>query len=562
MRKKMQRAVGALEGVAPEDVLAFPYLRVSGKKQEKGMSLPAQDKETGTYIKDKGWTPGEVHRVVERGTKDDRKDYQRLLGTVRRLRKEGRHVAVVSVHLDRYGRDLAEQLRSEKEFRGIGVPVHFSRMGGTLDHDQVVMHGWMAEKEVQRTGERVSATKQLVAERGLPTSGPAGWGYYWRAPQTPLEERMSVGKTLRRVLDAEPHQAPAVAEAFRRAARGQSLAALNRWAVTLRPEALGVTLKGKPRRLGRSVLAGVLRNPLYVARYDRESNTDPREDPEAVLALPKGLWPALVTDDVWLAVQRRLAGHLGHPHGASEEYLLSGFAWCPCCAADGLDVRMVGSRAPYGGRNKSKVPVRRYRCVSYAQGTGRLDRRCNFVAPAALIEPAVRAEVATLVDTVCTTDPERLAQLERAWLALRTPKGAGAKKLEAVEQRIARLRQRIRRAREDLYDEQISRQEYEADTAVWRAELTAAERELAQLRAAPGAAPVVALPPFAEVVALAGGVKAAIEATDTPLLREGLDLLTEKVVPHREGRGRYRVAITWTALGEALRRLVGEARAA
>jgi len=44
--------------------------------------------------------------------------------------------------------------------------------------------------------------------------------------------------------------------------------------------------------------------------------------------------------------------------------------------------------------------------------------------------------------------------------------------------------------------------------------------------------------------------------------REVLGVLIERVTPERIGRGRYRVEITWTARGEALRVAASQAAAA
>ncbi|HXI18412.1 MAG TPA: recombinase family protein, partial [Chloroflexota bacterium] len=65
--------------VDPGDVLAFPYLRVSSGKQERGYSPEAQRKEIAAYIRRMGWEPGPEYRDTDKGTKVSRTDYQRLL---------------------------------------------------------------------------------------------------------------------------------------------------------------------------------------------------------------------------------------------------------------------------------------------------------------------------------------------------------------------------------------------------------------------------------------------------------------------------------------------------
>ncbi|HEU5315080.1 MAG TPA: recombinase family protein, partial [Chloroflexota bacterium] len=236
------------------DVIGLPYLRVSSGKQERGYSPEAQRREIAAYIRRMGWEPGPEYRDADRGTKISRSDYQRLLTDARRLTAEGRRVAIVSVALDRYGRNLEEQLRSKRELAAQGASLHFTREGGELDDDGTIMRGWMAQKEVQKLGERVTASKRVVADMGLPPSGPAPWGYRWRLPQTAEEERLSVGKAVRRVLAVAENEAPAVRTLFARAASGETLGTLARWVATLDDEERG------GRVLKRSAIGRVLRS--------------------------------------------------------------------------------------------------------------------------------------------------------------------------------------------------------------------------------------------------------------------------------------------------------------
>jgi hypothetical protein len=67
------------------------------------------------------------------------------------------------------------------------------------------------------------------------------------------------------------------------------------------------------------------------------------------------------------------------------------------------------------------------------------------------------------------------------------------------------------------------------------------------------------LPPLADVLRAAGGWATALAGADVPTRREVLAELIERVVPVRLAPGRYRVEITWTPLGEALRALAAGA---
>src|SRR5688500_8563947 len=149
--------------VDPMDVLALGYLRVSTKKQDKGFSPEAQQKEVGAYIREHGWEAGETFRDTLQGTRDDRPDYQRMLEQVRYLRKQGRQVVVVAAALDRTGRDLAELFTMRKSLRQMGVQLHYTRDGGAIDDDSAMLKGWQAAKETEKLSVRVSSSKQQIA---------------------------------------------------------------------------------------------------------------------------------------------------------------------------------------------------------------------------------------------------------------------------------------------------------------------------------------------------------------------------------------------------------------
>jgi DNA invertase Pin-like site-specific DNA recombinase len=92
---------------------ALIYTRVSDDEQEEdGVSLPAQLGEIRRYIGGKAdldWIAGDEFQDVLSGQKDSRRDYQRLLLTVRGLILERRRVVVVVAMLDRLGRRVLER---------------------------------------------------------------------------------------------------------------------------------------------------------------------------------------------------------------------------------------------------------------------------------------------------------------------------------------------------------------------------------------------------------------------------------------------------------------------
>src|SRR5437868_4594884 len=104
----------ARQGTQPASGLttALIYTRVSSDEQAReGISLDAQLAECRRYAARPGWVIGGERQDVQSGTRDDRREYQELLTDIRRLRAEGRAIAVVVAALDRFGRDLLERVR-------------------------------------------------------------------------------------------------------------------------------------------------------------------------------------------------------------------------------------------------------------------------------------------------------------------------------------------------------------------------------------------------------------------------------------------------------------------
>src|SRR6184192_4323959 len=97
-------------------ITALIYTRVSTDEQAReGLSLDAQLTDCRRYAAGLGWLLGSEYQDVLKGTRDDRPQYQALLSEARRLRAEGRGVAVVVAALDRFGRAILERVRSREE---------------------------------------------------------------------------------------------------------------------------------------------------------------------------------------------------------------------------------------------------------------------------------------------------------------------------------------------------------------------------------------------------------------------------------------------------------------
>ena len=508
---------------------ALIYTRVSSDEQEKeGLSLPAQLAACRRYVgerADRGWIIGEEYTDVLTGKRDDRARYQAMLADIRRLRAEGRRVVVVCAWLHRLGRRLQERVNSREELKALGVATHSAKEGGEVSDLVANILASVAEEEVRQLGERVAEVNGNTKRNGWRVVGRCPWGYRWRE-RTAAEKADGAPE---KVLALDEAAAPHVAKAFKRVAGGESVRSVARDVAALPSAARG------GRSLSFEAVDRALRAPVYAGW----------SEPDANGVRHRGRWPAIVAEATFQRVQDRLARHRrGAP--PSGRYLLTGWLFCPECGS-----RMGGRvRRPESGR------AGRYACISKMLGAAAPKPGCEFTVTMPVVDGLLRAEVGALVEAVTTADPRRQALLERRWKAMLVPDVSRDIRVQIrrEEGKVARGKQRLANASLRLIDGDLDKAGYDGAKALIERDMVAAQAELDRLRAEAGDVQA-SLPPWAVVVAVAGGVRAAMEAADTPLLREGLTRLIARVVPHREGRGRYRMEIDWTPLGAGLRRL-------
>jgi DNA invertase Pin-like site-specific DNA recombinase len=501
---------------------ALIYTRVSSEDQAReGISLDAQLAECRRYAATKNWVIGDEYQDVLSGSRDDRPRYQALLSVVRRLRLEGCDAVVVVAALDRFGRRLLERVRSREELKSLGVPLHSVREGGEVSDLMANMLAVMAQEEVQRLSGRVSAAKQHIIASGWTSGGRGAWGYRTR-DATPDERAAGAP---RRILDVDPDTAPYAREMFARAAAGQSVRSVAAWTVRLPESARG------GRKLSYTLVRFLLRSPIYVSR--------PEQGTANVLDRSAGRWPALVDDATWQAVQDRFELHKSMPRQASGRFLLTGLARCPKCGG-----RMIGARRKDGAR-----PV--YRCMNGVIAT---VNSCHHSATAPIVESSVVSEVASLLAVVTSNDRRVRDALGRTWRALSTPEtGTGvAKRIQALEREGERARERLRNAALLLIDGSLDKVGYGLARDQAQKDLEAVDEELGRLRdQKPGAG----LPPLVDVLRDAGDWYRILRESEILAQRDVLTVLIEHVVLVRTGWRAYAAQITWTPLGEALRKV-------
>ena len=506
-------------------MLALIYTRVSTDEQaSNGQSLDVQLADCRRYAAGRdGWMIGDEYQDVLSGKRDDRPHYQRLLADVRRLRAEGRRVAIVLAALDRLGRDIQERVRCWRELSPLGAEFHSAREGGLVHEFVFNIMASVAQEESRRLGERVLASRDHLARNGWKPSGRVPWGYQWR--EATKEERVQGAPAS--VLDTDPISAPYVVEAFRLAATTHSVQAVARWVAGLPPSVRG------GRNLRYCVVRDVLSAGVYIGRVDDRTESD-------VLARPLGRWPRLIDEATWLAVQARIASHRHMPRQATGRFLLTGLLRCSC------DSRMVGMNT------RGRTP--KYACTARMRGAVITGVECRSHANAAQVEDGVMREVAALVERFASRDDRLRSAVRRVWQALgrSAPPSAGARQRQALVGEAARARKRLTDAARLLVDGALDKAGYEALRDDECARLHAAEEALARLGPVPSRAKAT-LPDPDEVLRRVGGWAGVMRSGSIPAKRELLGLLIAKVTPERVGWGRYRPVIEWTQLGAALR---------
>src|SRR5262249_8380777 len=152
--------------------------------------------------------------------------------------------------------------------------------------------------------------------------------------------------------------------------------------------------------------------------------------------------------------------------------------------------------------------------------------------------------------TALVAAPAVQARLERAWHAAQPAETADlTAQRQGLERAAQQARQRLTQATEMVVDGVLDKDGYDGLVAKARADLDAADAELARLTGTPAQEP---LPALGDVLAALGGWAAALSTADIPAQRDVLAVLVDHIIPMRLVRGKYDVEIAWTLAGAAL----------
>ncbi len=388
-------------------------------------------------------------------------------------------VEVVLVYSpDRLARKYAYQALLIEEFARAGTSVVFIK-GPSSDTPEdallVQFQGMIAEYERAQIIERTRRGKAHRARQGtVNVLSGAPFGYRYVRKNEHADARY----------DVVPHEAAIVAELFRRYVEdGAAIADLARW----------LTATGAPTRTGkhrwdRSVIWGMLRNPAYAGRacfgktmrtadqpgLNRAARIQGRSTPRSYSVRDRDRqdWleiavPAIVTEDTWQRVQRRLEDNKRYAARNSKvPSLLQGLAACTSCGYAyyrGHTTTTAGNKIYY------------YRCLGsdnyrYEHGrvcgnkpvrTDYLDKVVWDHITSLLASPQlIRAEIDRRLEQLRTADPATARQ-QRLQQALAKSTAAITRLIKAYQEElitIDELRERMPglRARETSLHSQLA----------------------------------------------------------------------------------------------------------
>ena len=350
------------------------YARYSTDKQNP-LSIDDQVRKCREFGQRQGWDVLDGHIYTDEaitGASDERTGLQRLIEAA----TSNAHAfgAVLVDDTSRLSRKLADSLRIFEQLRFADVRLIFVSQGIDTDSEQaevlLATHGIVDSLYIKELAKKTHRGVEGRALQGFHTGGRC-FGYR----SVPIEDptrRDAYGRPqiIGVKLEIEPDQAAIVRRIFSDYAAGDSIKTI---AKRLNAERIPPPSPYRGQRhpsWAPSAISVMLRNDRYrgVVVWNRTRKVrDPKTGRRVQRERPKSEWVVLkaphlriVSDEVWSAVERRLAVvkaffAAGSSPGLccrsfSAEYLLSGFLKCGVCASKMVVVsgRGQSGRARYG----------------------------------------------------------------------------------------------------------------------------------------------------------------------------------------------------------------------
>lgn len=298
---------------------AVGYARVSTDQQVgfHHASLDTQEKRIIDHSVGFNYSLVQTFVDVQSGRRDDRPDYQRMLAFVR---DDGADVVVVQ-YLDRFGRNPEEILGRFWELKRLGVTIDVTDED-IQEEFVLLMRAGIAGAESKRTSERVKANMARIVSRGT-HSGRTPFGFK-------PARRFDGSRAIVDHWEIDAPQAEVIREMVRLATED------NRGFLSI---ANTLNEKGYRTASGGTWVAAsvhvILRNPVLNGTmvYGRRGKKKGNVDEEKNLIRVENAFPKILSDQDWVALQKRLDIRREHSRGATHksDYVLSGIARCGHC---------------------------------------------------------------------------------------------------------------------------------------------------------------------------------------------------------------------------------------
>lgn len=425
--------------VADQQMLALIYCRVSTNKQEeKGTSLDSQSDACTLHAEKLGFKVGRIIKESFTGAELwDRPMLAQARADIRAKKYQG----LVVYAIDRLSRDIAHLAIIADEVERAGAQLIF--VSEDLDNTpegklMQSVRGYVAEVERLKIRERCVRGKRQRALNGMVhNSGTELYGY-----------RRDKERGVREIYEPE---AQVIRQIYQWVMEGASIRKVVRW---LNEQGIASPSTGKKRYAdGRSTFWGkgsvgrILREPAYKGeayawrfKSGKRLNEIVSRPQEEWIKLPEGSTPAIVTPDVWDAVQRRLQANCGDAtRNESRPYLLRGRVFCGTCG------RKMRGDIEHRGNNRV------YRCSSRETPSGACGGKR---VPAADCEGLVWKQIADILEQpeIITAELERReSENAESREPLLSDLDAARQKLRRTEDEIARLVSRAASAEDDLW---------------------------------------------------------------------------------------------------------------
>jgi hypothetical protein len=296
----------------------------------------------------------------------------------------------------------------------------------------------------------------------------------------------------------------------------------------------------------------VFQNPVYIGRrrpVREDVPTHPDLDRDDPLTWPRGNWPQIIPDELWLAVQATNLTNKRMKMAPSQKYSLTSLVRCPKCQ-DPMAARPNRQRYVRKDGTLSEYNPYRFVCMGPQLGAGH-DTTCMYSVSGGILDREVARLIRDLLDSLQATSPRA-----RRELVART-KADGqhdqvTKKLDGLRKQRDQIEKVLAKAAEKVALEQMDPAAYAALQRMKLEELRAIEGAIAQLQPRQQAVPTPLRLPAESLMATVAGWADDFPSASPMVRRAMYGYLFEAVTPIRLSKGRLTVRIKWTPVGWAL----------